>query len=115
MKRKSIVLLLLLMICCMTGCGQSESIVAVNVENADNIARAQFGVESLIKIGGGLWYDAATRNVYWWNGYLGTTIMTATKTDTTPTPYYAPNGLPYQYNPVTNTLEENSYDKGKIK
>ena len=25
---------------------------------------------------------------------------------TTPSPYYAPNGLPYKYNPSTNTLEE---------
>ncbi len=25
---------------------------------------------------------------------------------TTPSPYYAPNGLPYKYNPETNTFEE---------
>lgn len=24
----------------------------------------------------------------------------------TPSPYYAPNGLPYRYNPETNTFEE---------
>lgn len=26
--------------------------------------------------------------------------------DTTPSPYYAPNGKPYRYNPETNTFEE---------
>ena len=25
---------------------------------------------------------------------------------TSPTPYYAPNGFPYRYNPETNTFEE---------
>jgi hypothetical protein len=34
------------------------------------------------------------------NGAIAGTIST------TPSPYYAPNGLPYRYNPETNTFEE---------
>ena len=58
------------------------------------------GKNVLIKIGGGLYYDSATRIVYWWNGVLKGGYST------TPSPYYAPNGLPYRYNPETNTFEE---------
>ena len=52
----------------------------------------------MIGIGDGLYYDSATRIVYLkfnsgsYKGYLS--------------PYYAPNGLPYKYNPETNTFEE---------
>lgn len=49
-------------------------------------------------------YDTMTRIVYIKNyTYQGNYIYT---------PYYAPNGLPYRYNPETNTFEEvNSYEK----
>lgn len=47
-----------------------------------------------------LWYDTVTQIVYLWNGNIGNYSATI------PSPYYAPNGLPYKYNPETNTLEE---------
>ena len=49
-----------------------------------------------------MWYDSTTRIVYWWNGRLGAGFYGAVA----PSPYYAPNGLPYKYNPETNTFEE---------
>lgn len=59
-----------------------------------------FGEAALIEIGGMLYYDKTTRIVYWWNGYR------YTNRTTTPSAYYAPNGLPYRYNPESNTFEE---------
>lgn len=83
----------------MTGC--SESTVNVNVENSESLNGQTFGRSALIKIGDKLYYDSTTRIVYWWNGALNSSYIA-----TTPSPYYAPNGLPYKYNPETNTFEE---------
>lgn len=85
------------------GCDNSNtgnSVINVNIEKDNTISGNTFGKSSLIIIGGGLWYDSTTRIVYWWNGMLDTNWTT------TPSPYYAPNGLPYRYNPETNTFEE---------
>lgn len=84
----------------LSGCGSSEP-VHVNVENSEKLQSNTFGINNLIKIGDKLWYDSATRIVYFWNGYLE-----RWRCDTTPSPYYAPNGKPYKYNPETNTFEE---------
>lgn len=84
----------------LTGCEENKS-VNVNVENDSSISGKTFGKSALIKIGDYLWYDTTTQIVYWWNGDLS-----GTRWDTTPSPYYAPNGLPYRYNPETNTFEE---------
>ena len=101
MKRNLMILLTgLLLSCSVVGCG-SETVV-VNVENNEEIHNTTFGEYSLIKIGNGLWYDSTTRIVYWWNGALSYAVDFST----TPSPYYAPNGLPYKYNPETNTFEE---------
>ena len=54
----------------------------------------------MVYIGDGLYYDSTTRIVYWWNGWF------LNNTATTPSPYYAPNGLPYKYNPETNVFEQ---------
>ena len=54
----------------------------------------------MVELGNGLYYDSFTGIVYWWNGYLDNDAST------TPTPYYAANGLPYRYNVETYTLEE---------
>lgn len=83
-----------------TGCG-SDTVVAVNVENNENLNGTVFGTDALIQIGSGLYYDSTTRIVYLWNGYWYAANCAAT-----PSPYYAPNGLPYRYNPETNTFEE---------
>jgi len=83
-----------------TGCDEPKT-VNVNVESDSSISGTAFGKSALIEIGDRLWYDSTTRIVYWWNGYLN-----GGDCATTPSPYYAPNGLPYRYNPETNTFEE---------
>lgn len=102
MKRNLLILLTaLLLSCSLIGCG-SETVVAVNVENEENLHSRTFGKTALIEIGNELYYDSTTRIVYWWNGYCSY----GGQDSTTPSPYYAPNGLPYKYNPETNTFEE---------
>lgn len=82
------------------GCN-NVSTVNINIENGSQLNNTVLGEDALIEIGNRLYYDSTTRIVYWWNGWL-----TDYKYDTVPTAYYAPNGLPYRYNPETNTLEE---------
>lgn len=77
----------------LVGCGGEP--VNVNVSNSEIIYSNQFG--NFIKIGGNLRYDSATRIVY---------ILNCNSNGNSYTPYYAPNGLPYIYNPETNTFEE---------
>lgn len=84
----------------MTGCSNDQPIT-INVENGDSLNNTIFGIATLIKIDNGLYYDSSTRIIYWWNGYFY-----YNERATTPTPYYAPNGLPYRYNKETNTFEE---------
>lgn len=100
MKRK---LLISLIGCMLTfslvGCGETTTL-NVNVENSDNLNNSILGKQSFIEIGAGLVYDSATRIVYMANGFDGT------YESKTYCPYYAPNGLPYRYNPETNTFEE---------
>lgn len=99
------ILLCLIAVLLLTGCVESEP-VNINVEKNTSICGTAFGRSVLIKIGDGLWYDSTTRIVYWWNGHMGESVLDYTNYDTSPTPYYAPNGLPYRYNPETNTFEE---------
>ncbi len=67
-----------------------------NVSNSENISSNQFGV--FVDIGNNLVYDSATRIVYIENyTYAANRVYV---------PYYAPNGLPYRYNPETNIFEE---------
>ena len=80
------------------GCG--DKAINVNIENSSDLSGTKIGTDALIEIGNDLWYDSTTRIVYWWNGVIHT------KSSTAPTPYYAPNGLPYRYNPESNTFEE---------
>ena len=84
----------------LVGCGE-KTMINVNVENSSELCGTTLGVDSLIEIGNRLYYDSTTRIVYWWNGR-----MEDYRCDTTPTAYYAPNGLPYRYNTETNTFEE---------
>lgn len=98
MKSKDLLILILcvtvLLLC---GCSKEDK-VATETENFN----IEFGVENLIEIGNGLYYDSMTKIVYWWNGAL----YPSTYSSTTPSPYYAPNGLPYRYNVETNVFEE---------
>lgn len=69
--------------------------------NSDNESRYMLGKSAMIEIGDGLWYDSTTRIVYWWNGCLASGYQSAT----TPSPYYASNGLPYRFDPENNRFE----------
>ena len=91
--------LIILSIISVSACKNIE-VIQVNTDS-ESITSATFGKEALRKIGNYLWYDSTTNIVYWWGGYLNMSDY-----DTVPSPYYAPNGLPYRYNPTTNTLEE---------
>jgi hypothetical protein len=101
MKKILAITLSCLTILSLVGCGVKAAAVSVNVENKNNLSNGVFGKSALVEIGDYLWYDSTTRIVYWWNSSLD-----GWRADTTPTPYYAPNGLPYRYNPETNTFEE---------
>lgn len=85
---------------CLTGCESKE--VSINIKQGSSINSTwKIGVKNLKAIGGGLYYDVTTGIVYWWNG-----SMSVNDSSTVTSAYYAPNGLPYKYNPKTNTLEE---------
>lgn len=84
----------LLLVSSCVGCGLEP--VQVNVLNSDSLSSNQFG--TFLDIGDSLVYDKATRIVYMENyTYCGFNVYT---------PYYAPNGFPYRYNPETNMFEE---------
>ena len=88
---------LLTLIFSLTGCAPSEQVL-VNIENAEQLHNTTLGKDNLIKISNGLYYDSATRIVYlYFYTAGGYSYMSA---------YYAPNGLPYRYNPETNEFEE---------
>lgn len=96
MKLNKIKLLLpiALLLFSLTGCGTT---LTVNVENGEELSSTTLG-NDLIFIGNDLYYDSATRIVYL--KYItmgGYSYLSA---------YYAPNGLPYRYNPEINTFEE---------
>lgn len=103
MKKVLSIILCLAVVFSLVGCGGKTTIVSVNVENDSSLNGKVFGRDALIEIGSNLWYDSTTRIVYWWNGVLSSALHAAAAT---PSPYYAPNGLPYLYNPETNTFEE---------
>ena len=84
----------------LVGCGEVTTLLNVNVENSSDLNNNTLGKHSLIEIGGGLFYDSATRIVYMAHG-----VNNSYESETY-CPYYAPNGLPYKYNPETNTFEE---------
>lgn len=98
MKRKVFMSLLsCIMIFSLVDCGEVKTL-NVNVENSDSLNSNILGEQSFIEIGSGLHYDSSTRIVYMLNKtYNGWNVFT---------PYYAPNGFPYRYNPETNTFEE---------
>lgn len=101
MKRKILIgILSFCLTVSMVGC--SDETINVNVENSTDLSGTVIGTDALIEIGSNLWYDSTTRIVYWWNGCIGLSNYSAT----TPSPYYASNGLPYRYNPESNTFEE---------
>lgn len=83
----------------LTACDGGGTTINV-IENKERISK-EVGTESLINIGGNLYYDSYTNIVYFWNGKIDSEYAA-----TTPSAYFARNGFPYKYNPKTNTLEE---------
>ena len=77
----------------LVGCNSEP--IQVNVSNSEKLYSDNIG--TFVKINGELRYDSATRIVY---------IYNSNSYGSSYTPYYAPNGLPYKYNPETNTFEE---------
>ena len=94
MKRKLLIIALSsILVFSLVGC--ETGTVQVNVSNSENLSSYQFG--EFINIGNNFVYDSATRIVYRKNANSYGNVYV---------PYYAPNGLPYSYNPATNTFEE---------
>lgn len=89
MRKLLSIILCFVVILSLVGCG--ASVLDPSLPGNDR------GKNSLIDLGGGLCYDPSTKIVYWWSH---------TSHSETPSPYYASNGLPYLYNPETNTFEE---------
>ncbi len=94
MKRKIFILLVaLLLSCSLTGCSTEQGI-AINT-NSEELSSNRFG--TFTAISNDFYYDNATLIVYRHYDIYGGHVEV---------PYYATNGLPYRYNPTTNTLEE---------
>lgn len=88
-----------------TGCNDWNT--DINISSDEENGTKQVGLGQLKNINDSyLYYDINTNIVYFWNGNIGLSYSS-----TTPSPYYAPNGLPYKYNPSTNTLEEIKLEK----
>ena len=101
MKKKILIALLLFSALTFTGCVNDSA--NINISSGKESGIKQVGLEQLKCIDNSyLYYYTITNIVYFWNGVTGSSTNCAT----TPSPYYAPNGLPYKYNPSTNTLEE---------
>lgn len=101
MKKKILITLLLFSALTLTGCVNDSA--NINISSEKESGTKQVGLGQLKCIDNScLYYDINTNIVYFWNGFMGS----FDDCDTTPSPYYAPNGLPYKYNPSTNTLEE---------
>lgn len=99
---KKILIFSIVLICILysAGCNEKSEPVVINIDNSGDVSSEAVGVNALIKIADCLYYDSTTQIVYLWNGNIQHNHAT------TPTPYYATNGLPYRYNPETSTLEK---------
>ena len=97
MKKKLCIILLISSCILFTVCDNIK--VNVEVDNNETVTR-EIGTSSLISIGENIYYDESTYIVYFWNG------NSCYDASTMPSPYYAPNGYPYVYDPQTNTLKE---------
>lgn len=97
MKKIVMLIVCVFMICWLTGCDRDRDpsyheTFNVSLSNNQNIC--------LPRIKDTIYYDTRTGIVYFWNGcnYYNASSM--------PSPYYAPNGLPYKWDPIAEKLEE---------
>lgn len=93
MKRVLVAVLIGLMLS-VTACNSNA--VVVNTDERQTLV----GINTLVSIGNCLYYDPNTFIVYWWNDYSNGYCATM------PSPYLAPNGLAYKYNPKSNSFYE---------
>lgn len=100
MKKYLAIIICCLMVAALVGCAEDDHGQQWSSGDLEDADSSRYGVPAMVELGDGLWYDSNTLIVYWWNGW------TVQNCATTPSPYYAPNGLPYRYNPETNTFEE---------
>lgn len=94
-----IVLMIAVFLPFVSGCEQGVVTVNMGTDGNETVSKVA-GTDALILIGGGLYYDPVTKIVYFWNGSSGGYYATM------PSPYYAPNGLPYKYDVESNSFEE---------
>ena len=100
MRRKIIVgLVSCVLVFSLTSCGETTTL-NVNVENSKDLISTELGSQALTEIGNDLWFDSATGIVYMSHG------INSVEESKTFCPYYAPNGLPYKYDPDSKTFEE---------
>lgn len=100
MKRNILVVLMIAMFLpFVSGCAQDVVTVNMGTDGNETVSK-EAGTDALIFIGGSLYYDPITKIVYFWNG------ADSGQYATMPSPYYAPNGLPYKYDVETNSFEE---------
>ena len=99
MKNKLLIFFFFIILLSFSGCRVESA--QVNVKTNDTVTVKSLGTDNLINIDGYLYYDSTTKIVYFWNGLIG-----YGQASTTPSPYFAPNGLPYKYEPETNTFVE---------
>lgn len=97
MKKIVMLIVCVFMICCLTviGCDTDASYhetLNVSLSNNQNIC--------LQRIKDTIYYDTRTGIIYFWNGYNYSNAASV------PSPYYAPNGLPYKWDPIAEKLEE---------
>lgn len=98
MKRRVLVALMIITVLpFVSGCDDTTT---VNISNNNETVSKEIGTGALVHIGANVYYDPMTKIVYFWTGYADGDFSTM------PSPYYAPNGLPYKYNVETNTFEE---------
>ena len=81
MKNKLLIFLCVSILLSFSGCRVESG--QANVKTNDTVTVKSLGTDNLINIGGYLYYDSTTKIVY-----------------------FAPNGLPYKYEPETNTFVE---------
>ena len=94
--KKAFLSLLVVLVLLLTLSGCSSESEALSIIGEGDI----IGID-LMNIDGCLYYDTKTNIVYIWNGFFD-----CYTTATTPSPYYASNGLPYKYDPDTKQLKE---------